>query len=89
MGDRATQLNKLEFPAYNITYGLEIPLEAHRSVSETFYFKIPFKIIDEKLDCAFILRHTNGNETIKVTSTKVSSSPSLSGTGYKDWGISC
>ena len=84
-GDRTTQLNNLELPAYEISYGLDQQLEAHRSISENFHFTIPLLLTIEELQCLFILHHTHGDENIEVSSIKVSYSLSRTGIDPVNW----
>ena len=69
-GDRATQLNSLELETYQQTQSLQKAVEAHRSIKEDCYFKIPTNITDEILQCSFILHHTHDDKKFDTTSQK-------------------
>lgn len=84
-GDRATQLNSLELQEFQNTHALEHSIEANKSVKEDCYYNIPSRIVNDKLQCTFILHHTHGEKKFEVASEKTSKSLSKSGAAVVDW----
>ncbi|MCW4016926.1 MAG: hypothetical protein NWF06_11190 [Candidatus Bathyarchaeota archaeon] len=70
-GDRGTQINSLELPAYEMLYILDHQLDAHKSIHENHHFTIPLSLTNKELQCLFMLHHTHGDKTIEVCSIKV------------------
>lgn len=84
-GDRPTQLNSLELQEHKQTHALGDAVEANKSLKQDCYFNIPSRIIDDKLQCTFILHHTHGEKKFEVTSKKTSKSLSKTGVVSLEW----